>query len=108
MLFILNQISDFKKVDIIAIVFCEYLNNNIDFESFCRLSESIENCYISDLINLAKNKDINMENLLRSGLARIKTSFDTNPTWDKMEITIPLELSDSGVLLQKILQKKNL
>ncbi len=105
LLLIIDRLNDFEKVDILSVIFSAYLNNEIDYEIFCQIAQSIEDCFIVDLRALAKNQNCSLENLQRCGLARYKTTFNTTPTYDQMEITIPMELSELGKKVQEILTK---
>ena len=99
---IINKIDDIKKVNYVELAFKRLVNEEIDFETFFRLTNCIENTLTSDMEFFVSNQDfkgldennIIARSLVASGLLEgIRgMGFDGAMPWKYYKITVLGEL----------------
>ncbi|HYG37665.1 MAG TPA: hypothetical protein VD908_03555 [Cytophagales bacterium] len=102
LLMALDKISQNEKIEMLVKVFFAYLKEEINQESFFRLSEGILNAYIEDLKHIYSNRSL--RNLSPVGFSNF--SVEDNPHAErynsKPSYILKYELSDLGEAFKKI------
>ncbi len=112
-LIILNQNIELAKSKILAAIFREYINENIDWKTFCEFSEITKMFFIDDIYDLDTiyHQEPNYLAFLSYGADRlvalglVKSSTAPAIVEDALDIRQSMKLSDIGEKYYKIVSK---
>ncbi|HHC6465829.1 TPA: hypothetical protein ACN36C_004572 [Vibrio parahaemolyticus] len=117
LLFILDRCDDYEKAQLIAKLFCAFVNEEIKYDDFLRCSAIIERVFLTDIYDFVDStwdyiETDNAPHLLNTGLVDLSIpdfTVEENPDYKASETYVvndasfSMWVSKSGTIIRKIL-----